>query len=109
MAIIVYLSARSHDVDHWEAVYLSHEIVIVIVSGSNLYYTCPKAWINVVIGDNGDMTACGGLQNHVAYHVTIALIFWIDGNSRVSQHGFRACCCKFNRFISSHEAVAKIP
>ena len=76
------------DVNHGQAVTLTHGIVIEIVSRGNLYTASTKFQIHIVIGNNRDAAIYQWHVDELTDQVLITLIFRVHSDSGITQHGF---------------------
>ena len=80
---------------------LSHFIIVNIVGRGDLNCTGSKIHINICITKYRDFPSYNWKCNLHANKLFISLIFWINCNTGISKHCFRACGCNCNKFTLS--------
>ena len=59
--------------------------VVRVVSRCNLNATCTKADFNVIVSDNGNLSAYEGKYKLLAYKVSVSLVLGMNGNGGITQ------------------------
>ena len=99
-----------HDVDLFQIVTASNLKVVRIMSRCDLYASCSKFFINILISDNRDFSVCQRKFKHLANKIFVTLIFRIYGNSSITQQSFRTCSCDFyETAFFSYDRVIDMP
>ena len=64
-------------------------IVIVVVCGRNLHHAGTKRFVHVVVGNHWNGASAQGQGNLLANQVGVTVVFRVDHQGYVAQHGFR--------------------
>lgn len=76
-------------VDQRQVVALAHFVVVEVVGRGDLDAAGAEFRVHIVVADDGDFPAGDGQLDGLADQVLIALVFRVDGDRRIAQHGFR--------------------
>ena len=87
----------------------AHGEIIWIMGRRHFHTASSKFWIYILICNNWYFPANQRQGNRFANQVLVTIIIWMDRNSRITQHGFRAGCCYNYVFISISNRVTKMP
>ncbi len=77
------------DVDHRQVVALADGVVVEVVGGRDLDAAAAEVWIDVVVGDDRDHTACQRQGDLFADQVLVTLVVRVYGHRGVAEHGLR--------------------
>ena len=90
---IIHAGIFIHDIQEFKFMAQPDLIIVRIVSGGDLNCTCSKFHINVRIFNNGNLAISQRKKNSFTNEVSVTLIFGINGNGCIAQHGFGAGGC----------------
>ena len=96
-------------VDLLQIVALAHVEVVEVVRRRDLHRTRTLLRVGIVIPHDGDQAANQRQANLPADQVLQLLVLGVNGNARVTQHGFRARGGNHNELIRALDRVAQVP
>ena len=85
--MLVDAGIQGHDADFFQAMTLTHGVVVKVVGGRDLHAACAKSWVNIVIGNDRQRSADQGQPQCFSNQVPIAFIFGIYCNRNITEHG----------------------
>ena len=88
---------------------LSNLEVIRVMSRCDLYCTGSKLFIYIVIRHDRNLFIHQRKQYILAYDIFVSLIVRVYGNSCISQHCLRTCCCDLQKTICSYDRIFDVP
>ena len=99
-----------HDVYFRKVVSLSNLEVVRVMCRCDLYASGTKFFINILIGNNRDLSVCERKLQHFANNVFVTVIIRVYCNCSISKKCFRTCCCNFHEFsFFSNNRVIDVP
>ena len=95
--VILYdLSIVCQYIDHFQIMTKSYLKVVRVMCRCDLYNTCTKLHIYIIICDDRDLTVYDRQIQHLAYHIFITIILRIDCYGCITEKCLRTCGCQIN-------------
>ena len=88
--------------------FTNHKVVRV-VRRCNLYNTCTKFHINIIISNYRNFFFNKWKYDIFANHILVSIIVWINSNSQVSKQSFRTSCSNDYTPISISKIISDFP
>ena len=81
--------------------------ILRVMSRCDLYASGTKFFINILIGNNRDLSVCERKLQHFANNVFVTVIIRVYCNCSISKKCFRTCGCDFNEssFFSFYRII----
>ena len=88
--VLVHVGVLVHDVDLRQVVALAGFEIVGIVRGRYLYCAGTELGLREFVDDDGNLAIHQRQQNFLAVQMRVALVFFVDGNGGIAEHGLRA-------------------
>ena len=108
-AVGVDRSVIVEDVDLRKVMAFAHLIVVRIVGGCYFNYAGTEFHINVGIAYDGNFLVDDGQNSRLSDEMLISVVRGINGNGRISEHGFRTCGGKLKEIVRSGDGIFYVP
>ena len=109
LAAVYYLCILIDDEYLLKVMAQSDLVVIGVVAGGHLDSARAEAELNIVVGDDGELSADKGQNCVFADKVLIALIVGVNGNTGVAEHGLGTGGCDYKLLIRVLDGVSYMP
>ena len=98
-----------HDIDDLKVMTLSYLKVIRVMRRSDLNYTGTEIDINIIVGNNGDLTTYKRKDQHLADDILISLVLGIYCYSSITEKCLGSCSSKLDITAAVLERITKVP
>ncbi len=107
--LVVERRVVGQDVVHRQVMALADFVVIEIVRRRYLDAAGAELGLDVVVGNNRDLSADDGEFDFLAHEVTVALVVGVHGDGAVAQHGFGAGRRDDKMAVAVSQRIAEMP
>ena len=98
-----------HDLDLFQAVALPDEEVVRVVRGRDLHAARAEADLDIVVGDDRNLSADNRQNQRLADKVGVALIVRVDGDGGVAEHRLGAGGGNLDILVAALDRVLDVP
>ena len=98
------------DIDLLKIMAASNLEVIGVMCRCNLNAACSEFLVNILIGNNRDLSVCKRKFQHLAYKVLISLILRVYSNCCIAEKCLRTCGCDLNETsFLTYDRIIDVP
>ena len=98
------------DIDLLKVMTASNLKVVGVVCRCNLNAACSEFLVNILIGNNRDLSVCKRKFQHLAYKVFISLILRVYSNCCIAEKCLRTCGCDLNETsFLTYDRIIDVP
>ena len=87
---LIHRHIQVQDTDHGQLVTLTHCIVIRIMRGCDFDHAGAESLVHIIIGNHRDCAVTQRQMHLLTDQVFVAIVFRVDHDGHVTQHGFRS-------------------
>ena len=104
-----HLTRVADDFDFLKMMTLPHLKVVGVMGRRDLDGTSTEGFIDIFIGKQRNLTVDNRQDQRLADDVLIALIVWMNGNTRIAEHRLRTRRSDFDILVRAFDLIAQMP